>query len=76
MEPALKSKRVTQILEESGQLCWGRSRIDSIKNNVCIACGEPVMEFKDEESKYEYSVSGFCLRCQNKMFAKGDGEDR
>ena len=33
-----------------------------------IGCGGPATEFEDEVSRKEYSISGLCQECQNKVF--------
>ena len=38
-----------------------------------IGCGGPATEFEDEVSRKEYSISGLCQKCQNKVF--GDEEE-
>ena len=35
-----------------------------------IGCGGPATEFKDELSRKEYSISGLCQKCQNKVFGE------
>ena len=38
-----------------------------------FGCSGPAVEFKDELSRKEYSISGLCQSCQNKVFG-GDEE--
>jgi hypothetical protein len=42
----------------------------SIENGECPTCGREIQEkdFKDEASRREYSISGMCQWCQNKIF--------
>jgi hypothetical protein len=37
---------------------------------ICVDCqhGINFMEFKDEQSKAEYKISGMCQKCQDKFF--------
>jgi len=46
----------------------GRKRIDSIQLDICAWCGEPALDFKEELSKKEYSISGLCQKCQDKIW--------
>lgn len=48
----------------------GRTRVESIKANICAWCGKPATEFRDELSRREYTISGFCQECQDKTFDK------
>ena len=64
-----KSYSMTNFLNEfTKQFAPNLSRTDAIKNNICVFCGEPASVFKDELSKREFSISGLCQNCQNKVF--------
>jgi len=41
-----------------------------IRNDKCPFCNDPVNEngFRDNKSKKEYSMSGLCQSCQDKIF--------
>ena len=41
---------------------------DNIKNDRCATCSKEVGEFRDDLSKKEYSISGMCQKCQDKVF--------
>ena len=45
----------------------GRIRVNSIQNDICSSCGKPALNFKDELSQREYTISGFCQDCQDKI---------
>lgn len=68
MEPSKKSAGMEQILEKMYK------RTTSIKSNCCIpppiGCGKPISPFKDKISEKEYSISGLCQECQDKIFGK------
>jgi hypothetical protein len=34
----------------------------------CTWCKKPVTEFRNEISKREYGISGFCQKCQDEVF--------
>ena len=67
-EPSKKAPAIEQFLEEFA----GRS--SSIKGDTClkppIGCGKPVTpeSFRDDISRREYSISGLCQECQDKVF--------
>jgi C4-type Zn-finger protein len=44
--------------------------VDAVKNGNCPICGEKINmeDFVNEISKREYSISGICQKCQNKIF--------
>lgn len=39
-------------------------------NHHCAWCGNliTILDFRDERSKKEYSISGMCQKCQDKIF--------
>lgn len=41
---------------------------DNIESGLCPMCKRPVREFKDEESRKEYLISGLCQGCQDEVF--------
>ena len=42
----------------------------NIENHVCNGCSATVNEsdFRDQLSKAEYKISGFCQQCQDEVF--------
>jgi len=68
MKPSNKSPQVENDLTN----IFGFDRRDSIQQNVClpapIGCGKPATEFKDTISEKEFTISGFCQTCQDKVF--------
>lgn len=65
MEPTRKSFAINNLLNAFA----GASREDTIRSNKCIppplGCGGPATEFRDSISEREYSISGFCQKCQD-----------
>lgn len=47
-------------------------RREALVKQKCISaplgCGGPADSFKDDTSVKEYSISGFCQKCQDKFF--------
>lgn len=68
MKPSKKSQGMVNFLEEVSQEIFGRGRIEAIQENICVDCGEPATEFKDQLSRKEYTISGLCQSCQGKIW--------
>lgn len=68
--PSDKSPAMTAFLD-SQESPIGISRRWAILFDVCYWCGEIITGFRDELSKKEYTISGFCQKCQDDTF----GED-
>jgi len=71
MNPTHKS----YSLEKDINAFIGADRQETIRNNQCvpapIGCGrqiDPEIEFVDEISRKEFTISGLCQDCQNKVF--------
>lgn len=51
---------------------FGHDRRESITKDVClpppIGCGKPALEFKDDLSRKEFTISGLCQSCQDEIF--------
>jgi len=67
-EPTGKSQGMEDLIDALNPS--GRKRVDSIKADVCSWCGCPATVFKDELSRKEYTISGFCQKCQDKTFGR------
>lgn len=67
-EPAPKHPDIEALLEVSSQENFGRSRKQSIEGGICLWCGQSAKEFRDNISRKEYTLSGFCQGCQDKTF--------
>lgn len=50
-----------------GQM-MGKDRVETIADNKCMTCDNPNTVFRDELSKKEYTISGMCQDCQDKVF--------
>ena len=61
--------------EESAMSLFGRSRLLAIAGNSCVKCGESAADFRDEISKKEFGISGFCQACQDDIFGGPDEDD-
>ena len=69
-QPSVKSAEVEEFLTAT----FGFDRREYIERNQCIpppyGCSNPVEDFRDEQSRREYSISGMCQKCQDKVFPK------
>jgi uncharacterized CHY-type Zn-finger protein len=63
-----KSEKVENFLENLSWMAYGRSRKHSMESAVCVFCGQPAKEFKNEISAREYEISGMCQLCQDAFF--------
>ena len=62
--------------EETAFRLFGRSRSLAIAGNQCVKCGAHELEFRDELSRKEHGISGFCQSCQDDIFGPYDeGKD-
>jgi len=64
MEASKKSPLIDALLNE----LLSQNRMDAIESDVCVGCGREALLFKDAISKKEYSISGLCQTCQDKIF--------
>lgn len=66
VKPSEKSPKITTFLENS----FGRTT--AIESDRCIpepmGCGGPAIEFRDDLSRKEYTISGLCQECQDEVF--------
>ena len=48
----------------------GRKSLLASKADICTWCGKPATKFRDVLSRKEYTISGFCQSCQDKVFGR------
>jgi hypothetical protein len=67
-KPAEKSQQVDDLINE----VFGGNRKSSVRANICVSaptgCGLPADKFTDALSAKEYTISGLCQTCQDKIF--------
>jgi len=70
MLPSYKTPEIERLLERQ----YGRTT--AIVNNKCInpplGCGKDIVYFINSISRMEYTISGLCQTCQDKLFRKGN----
>jgi len=64
MKPTVKTDAMNKFLNNK----MVANRVDSIFDNTCTLCKKEATEFRDELSKKEFSISGFCQKCQDSVF--------
>lgn len=70
MKPSEKSPEMEAALKG----VFGIDRVADIEADRCSWCHGRVKEFRDALSEKEYSISGFCQKCQDQTFGGGDAE--
>jgi hypothetical protein len=71
--PSPKSPELEEFLERN----FGRST--AIRGGKCVpapvGCGGDATKFRDALSAREYSISGLCQACQDKVFGSGEDDE-
>lgn len=68
--PSKKSPEIERVADDISNKLFGRARTESIKSDICTACGKEATNFRNEVSKREYTISGLCQQCQDEIFGK------
>lgn len=66
MIPTKKSEEIEKFLDKT----LPHPRRKSIHMDKCTWCGKDITPFRDELSKKEYTISGFCQTCQDETFGR------
>ena len=64
MKPTDKSPQIDTLLTT----VFGVHRKESIYTGNCVMCEQLATKFRDSISKREFSISGMCQTCQDKIF--------
>ena len=64
----MKTMRMLEAQDNMAEALFGRPTSVSVFNRECVKCGEAAVDFKDELSKKEFGISGFCQPCQDEIF--------
>lgn len=62
-QPSEKNPKIDKAITD----IFGIDRKGSIVKNRCAMCGREVSEFRNRLSQIEYSISGMCQACQDKI---------
>jgi len=65
-----RSKEIQKVVDNTAKKVFGKSLTEAMEEKVCVFCHEPINmnDFKDMLSVKEYSISGICQKCQDKVF--------
>lgn len=74
-KPAWKAENVRNHRDSLTRVIYGRSASESIVNDSCVKCGQPAIEFADEVSRREFTISGLCQTCQDNIFNYDEEEE-
>ena len=70
--PTVKSIAIEDVLTNIS----GNHRPTAIRNNECVWCNSQFensyTHFRDDLSRKEYSISGMCQACQDKVYGEAD----
>jgi hypothetical protein len=66
MEASNKSEAIDNLITSM----MGKSRVETIAQAKCMTCGGDASEFRDDLSWTEYTISGMCQGCQDKVFGE------
>lgn len=74
IQPSQKSEKVDRFLELlAAQIAPDKThkpRVQTINDRQCMTCANPDLNFRDELSLKEYTISGMCMSCQDEFFGK------
>lgn len=63
-----KSREIEEFLNGFTTENFGRTRDEAYEKRICVVCGKPAVEFRDERSRKEYEISMMCQKCQDETF--------
>ncbi len=63
-EPTKRPEFIEQLLTS----LTGVHRPSAILADTCVFCEQAATAFKDDRSRKEFSISGICQICQDKVF--------
>ncbi len=67
--PSKKSNQMTGIIDDYTSAAFGKSRVESIENDICVFCHNLAVKFRDKLSEKEFTISGLCQKCQDSVFS-------
>lgn len=66
MNPTPKAKAIDDLITR----VTGVDRKEVITENKCATCKTPNLQFRNQISQKEYTISGMCQNCQDDIFGK------
>jgi len=64
----MKATEKSEGIENLLTAMTGRSRVESVENDICALCGKPATKFNDKLGEREYAISGMCQACQDTVW--------
>jgi predicted SAM-dependent methyltransferase len=64
-----------EIQDNLGQMLFGKTKTGILKEGGCMRCSEPDLNFRDNLSRKEHTISGMCQKCQDDIFKDPDEEE-
>lgn len=71
MKPNEKSTEIDGLLSA----IFGIDRKEAITKNICAMCKKPAKGFRDARSLKEFTISGMCQECQDRIFGATTFDD-
>ncbi len=69
-EPISRSRAMEDYVNSSSSMLYGRKLTDCVKQDICVCCGRAATKFADSKSRIEFTISGLCQSCQDKVFGE------
>lgn len=63
-EPTSKNKSIRDFQSA----LMGVDVVESIRANRCVSCQGPAIEFRDENSRKDFPITGLCQACQDGVY--------
>ena len=67
LEKAEKNEVIENMLEGLSKMI-GTPRSVAFESSTCVTCSEGAKNFRDATSEKEYTISGMCQSCQDKIW--------
>lgn len=58
-----------------GQATFGRSTVDAVAAETCVACDGPAVDFSSDAASEGYLRTGICERCQLIIARRVEGRE-
>ena len=69
MKPTEKHPELAKFLDDMTEMVFGNlPRSKAIHVDKCVDCGGKATAFTDDLSLKEFSISGLCQACQDKLY--------
>lgn len=65
-----RTKAMQEFVDQQTKAMFGRSMTEAGELGLCVTCGNPLGQFRDELSRKEAGISGMCQKCQDQTFTE------